>query len=351
MGKDDTKAGMTMVILYHIIALGIGVILDLFIGDPHSLPHPVRAIGKLIYFLEKRLLGEASGERNAGREKRRGVLLWFIVELSTVILAGLFTFAAYFVNAFVGVAIEAVLTCYIMAAGSLYRESMAVGAKLDKGDTVGARHALSMIVGRDTDPLSEDEITKAAVETVSENTSDGVIAPFLYTAVGGPVLGFFYKAVNTMDSMLGYKNERYENFGRFSAKTDDIFNFIPSRLSALFMIAGCFVLGSLFKGERVNGIFDGKRAFKVWRRDRNKHLSPNSAQTESACAGALGLRLGGAHLYHGVLVEKPFIGDELRKAETRDIKRAGMLMFAAEGAAWIAVFGALAVICAVAFAG
>lgn len=308
-------------------ALICGILLDQVIGDPHFMPHPIRAIGKLIMILEKKLLGETNGAsvRNPGREKRRGILLWFIVILTTVFITALIVAGSYLINKYLGVVIESILTCYILAARSLCRESMAVSKELKKGDIAGARYKLSMIVGRDTAELSEEEIVKAAVETVSENTSDGVIAPLIYTAIGGPVLGFLYKAVNTMDSMLGYKNERFKDFGFMAAKADDVFNFIPSRISALFMITGAFVLKMFSKA------YDPINAAKIWKRDRLNHKSPNSAQTESVCAGALGLKLGGPHLYGGVMVDKPFIGDEVRKAETQDVKRSNNLMFMTEG--------------------
>ena len=193
-----------------------------------------------------------------------------------------------------------------------------------------------MIVGRDTANLNEEEIAKAAVETVAENTSDGVISPLLFTMIGGPTLGMIYKAVNTMDSMLGYKNERYTNFGLVAARADDVFNFIPSRISAILMIIGTFLMG-IFKR-----VYNVSRAVKIWKRDRYNHLSPNSAQTESVCAGALGIKLGGDHYYNGVLVSKPTIGDEIRKTEIKDIKRANNLMFMAEIIAMLHALNVLA---------
>lgn len=321
-------------------ALICGILLDQIVGDPHFMPHPIRAIGKLIMILEKKLLGETNGAsvRNPGREKRRGILLWFIVILTTVFITALIVAGSYLINKYLGVVIESILTCYILAARSLCRESMAVSKELKKGDIAGARYKLSMIVGRDTAELSEEEIVKAAVETVSENTSDGVIAPLIYTAIGGPVLGFLYKAVNTMDSMLGYKNERFKDFGFMAAKADDVFNFLPSRISALFMIAGAFVLRMFSKA------YDPINAAKIWKRDRLNHKSPNSAQTESVCAGALGLKLGGPHLYGGVMVDKPFIGDEVRKAETQDVKRSNNLMFMTEGITALAVLAIMAAV-------
>ena len=204
---------------------------------------------------------------------------------------------------------------YLLAARSLRTESMKVYGELKKNDLQGARRAVSMIVGRDTKTLDREGVTKAAVETVAENASDGVIAPLFYTALGGPVLGFLYKAVNTMDSMVGYKNEKYLYFGRAAARLDDLANFIPARISALFMIGAAFLLG-----------MNGRQAVKTYRRDRYKHKSPNSAHTEAVCAGALGIRLAGPASYFGKMVEKPYIGDALRPVEDEDIVRANRLL-------------------------
>ncbi len=327
-------------VLYHTIGLGLGIILDQIIGDPHFMPHPVRAVGSLILFLEKRLLGDGTLQENRDpkREKRRGFVMWILVVSTTVLVTFLIMFVCYALGSIPGVIAESVLTCYILAGRSLYRESMAVSKCLQSNDIAAARKALSMIVGRDTDSLDEEEIAKAAVETVAENTSDGVIAPLIYTALLGPVMGMAYKAVNTMDSMVGYKTDRYENFGFFAAKADDAFNYLSARISALLMISAAYILG-LF-----SDIYSGSRAYAIWRRDRYNHLSPNSAQTESVCAGALGLKLGGTHLYRGVRVEKPTIGDEIRKTDKEDIRRAGRLMFMTEalmaliaGTIWIMV--------------
>ena len=328
-------------IWYHTIALGLGIILDQIIGDPHGMPHPIRAIGRLISQLEKRLYRETflsprgDAERAKKQARRSGFLLWLVVVSVTMLLTLAILAGAYILHRYLGILVEAVLTCYVLAARSLCRESMAVFHRLQDKDLPGARQALSMIVGRDTAKLSEEDVAKAAVETVAENTSDGVIAPLLYAALGGPVLGLFYKSVNTMDSMLGYKNERYENFGFFAAKADDVCNFLPARISALCMIAGSFLLGCFDRG------FSGRDAFRIWRRDRRNHTSPNSAQTESVCGGALGLRLGGTHTYKGIMVEKPSIGDEKRRTEPSDIKRANRLMFATEALAALLVIGIL----------
>ncbi|MCR5607989.1 MAG: adenosylcobinamide-phosphate synthase CbiB, partial [Lachnospiraceae bacterium] len=215
------------------------------------------------------------------------------------------------------------MTYYILATKCLRVESMKVYDCLKSGSLEESRKAVSMIVGRDTACLNEEGITKAAIETVAENTSDGVIAPMIYTAIGGPVLGFIYKGINTMDSMIGYKNDKYINFGRAAAKLDDVVNYIPARISAISMICAAFIC-RIFGGTN---IYSAKRAYNIFKRDRYNHKSPNSAQTESVCAGALGLKLAGDAVYFGKLVKKPFIGDETRKTEYEDIKRANNLMY------------------------
>ena len=239
-----------------------------------------------------------------------------VLIVTTAVSAAILVFA-YLAYPAAGVAAEAVMTYYILAVHSLCAESMKVYDRLKAGDTEGARKAVSMIVGRDTDVLDEAGIAKAAVETVAENTSDGVIAPLLYTAAGGPVLGFFYKAVNTMDSMVGYKNDRYLYFGRTAAKLDDAVNYLPARFSAVLMIFACVLGGPAFSA---------KNALRIYRRDRRKHASPNSAQTESVCAGALGVRLAGDASYFGVIHKKEYIGDDTRPVEPKDIPRANLLM-------------------------
>lgn len=314
---------------YHLLAFCIGFMLDQIIGDPYNIPHPIRLIGNLIGFLDKKFMGpktkEASGasegddsKRNSGKELKKGLLMWHIVILATVIVTSVVMAAAYGINAWLGVFVEAILTCYILAAKSLKDESMKVYKALKTGTIENARFAVSMIVGRDTAVLDETGVAKAAVETVAENTSDGVIAPLIYTFVGGPILGLMYKAVNTMDSMVGYHNDRYEYFGTVAARMDDVFNYLPARISAFLMIGAAFLCGREFSG---------KRAYEIFKRDRYNHKSPNSAQTESACAGALGVRLAGDASYFGKVVHKPFIGDDTRPVETEDIKRANKLMY------------------------
>ncbi len=220
----------------------------------------------------------------------------------------------------------------MLAMKSLKKESIAVYDKLQKNDLEGARNAVSRIVGRDTQYLTKEGITKATIETVAENTSDGVIAPLFYMTFFGTLGGVFYKAVNTMDSMVGYKNEKYIDFGKYPAKLDDIVNYIPSRISALLLCCCSFLLG-----------YDGKNSFKIWKRDKRKHASPNSAQTESACAGALGIQLAGDAWYFGKRYHKEFIGDKNRDVEIEDIKRVNHLLYAS-GFLAVIVFSSVAVI-------
>lgn len=304
---------------YHIIASFSGFLLDLLLGDPHWMPHPVRLIGRFTGRLENTLRRNDSGQRiDNGWELRQGVRLVVCVLCCTVIITTAVLFLAYGIHPYVGVAVEAVMTYQMLAAKCLKTESMKVYDRLKAHDLEGAREAVSMIVGRDTACLDEEGVIKAAVETVAENASDGVIAPMLYTAFGGPVFGFFYKAVNTMDSMVGYQNQRYLHFGRAAAKLDDLVNFLPARVSAWLMLVSAFAGGK---------DFSGKGAFFIWRRDRRKHASPNSAQTESVCAGALGIQLAGSASYFGKVMEKPYIGDRGRKVETEDIRRANRLLY------------------------
>lgn len=307
--------------IYHIASMLAGFLMDLLLGDPYWLPHPIRLIGNWISFLEKRLLGSKTEEKHTTpeQEQRRGMLLVLAVLSSTVFVTAVLLLGAYRLHPYLGAVIESIMTYQILATKCLKVESMKVYQELKKGDIAASRKAVSMIVGRDTECLDETGVAKAAIETVAENTSDGVIAPMIFTAIGGPILGFFYKAVNTMDSMVGYKNDRYLYFGRTAAKLDDIVNYIPARISALLMVVSCFFCGKEF---------DGKRAWYIFKRDRYNHASPNSAQTEAVCAGALGIRLAGNASYFGKIVEKPYIGDAERAVETEDIKRANRLLYA-----------------------
>ena len=289
-----------------------GFVLDFIFGDPSWLYHPVRIIGKGIELGERIL-------RKLFREKHlvlAGAVLWVIIAgLSFLIPLGLL-FLAQKIHPGVRFALETFWCFQILAGRSLCRESGKVYDRLQEDDLPGARHAVSMIVGRDTESLTGEGVTKAAVETVAENTSDGVTAPLIYMMIGGAPLGFLYKAVNTMDSMLGYKNDRYLYFGRIPAGMDDIFNYIPARITALAMIAAAYLTG-----------LDGRNAWRIYRRDRKKHASPNAAQTESVCAGALRVQLAGDAVYFGKLYKKELIGDRLRPIEPRDIKRAQRLMY------------------------
>lgn len=302
---------------YHIIAFLGGFLLDLILGDPYFLPHPVRLIGRLITTTEKRLRKQRPADHRT--TFYQGVKLVVFVLLIVFVVSGPLLWAAYHLHPYVGIILECVMTYQLLALKCLKTESMKVYRCLKEDNLTPAREAVSMIVGRDTDCLNEEGVAKAAIETVAENTSDGVIAPMLYLAFGGPVLCFLYKAINTMDSMIGYKNVDYLYFGRAAARLDDLVNYIPSRVSAHLMIIAAFLLpGSHFSGPN---------AVHIYRRDRRNHASPNSAQTESVCAGALGIRLAGDASYFGETVKKPYIGDKLRKVEYEDIRRANRLMY------------------------
>ncbi len=374
---------------YHMIAFFAGFCLDMLFGDPYWLPHPIRLMGSLISSLERMLIGEKEsrkekknlhemeeaadekpGRKEEGREEqkteqtrkerqkteqgteqtvkeeqkakqtikkeqktggqeerrskensekfKKGIILAVTVPVVSALVSALLLVVAYKLHPVCGVMIEAIMTYQILAAKCLKVESMKVYKSLKEEGLASARRAVSMIVGRDTQVLNETGVAKAAIETVAENTSDGVIAPMLYTALGGPVFGFVYKAINTMDSMVGYKNDRYLYFGRAAAKLDDAANYLPARISAFLMI-GCAFIG----GKE----FDGRRAFRIYKRDNRKHASPNSAQTEAVCAGALGIQLAGDASYFGKVVKKPYIGDPARAVEFEDIRRVNKLMY------------------------
>lgn len=312
---------------FHIIAFFTGFILDLILGDPYWLFHPIRLIGSLISGLEEKLLNYRSKEaaetdRDTAKELRRGAILVILVVIITAITAAAILLGAYLIHPYLGAVIEAIMTYQILATKCLRVESMKVYKSLETEDIEASRKAVSMIVGRDTNVLDDEGVTKAAIETVAENTSDGIIAPMIYTALGGPILGFVYKAVNTMDSMLGYKNDKYLYFGRTAAKLDDFVNYIPARISAYIMIFTACIGGR---------DYSGKNAYRIYKRDNRNHASPNSAQTESACAGALGIQLAGDASYFGKIVKKPYIGDKTRKVEHEDIRRVNKLMYLTAG--------------------
>ena len=304
-----------MTITLRLFALLLGFLLDLLLGDPRWLPHPIRAIGALIAALEKIL--RKIFPKNRSGQLAGGVALVILV----LVLSGGFTLLVLWLCGKVGLCLrflaETILCFQLLATRSLKGESMKVYKALKAGDLEGARYAVSMIVGRDTQCLDEAGVARAAVETVAENASDGVIAPLIFLAIGGAPLGMVYKAVNTMDSMVGYKNDQYLWFGRCAAKLDDVVNFIPARLAGLLMC-----LGAGFSG------FDAPNALRIFRRDRKNHKSPNSAHTEAAAAGALHIQLGGSNYYFGKLVEKPTIGDADHPVEPLDIVRVNRLMYA-----------------------
>jgi len=287
----------------------------LIVGDPHSIPHPVIFIGKLISAMEK-LVRKIFPKTIKGENFAGGVLWLVVVAVSTAVPA-LLLWLCYGLNTWLGLALESIMCWQILATKSLKDESMKVYDALKTGDIEKSRYAVSMIVGRDTAKLDDKAVARAAVETVAENTSDGIVAPLLFLAIGGAPLGFLYKAVNTMDSMLGYVEIPYKNIGLVPAKMDDVMNFIPARFSAFLMLLGGWFLR-----------LDVKNGWKMFRRDRFNHASPNSAQTESVCAGLLGLRLAGDAWYHGELHKKKFIGDALREIEHEDIPRACRLLYA-----------------------
>ena len=319
-----TFAGIVQLFGMRIIILIAASLLDLLIGDPFGMFHPVVAIGKLISFTEKMLrkLIPVKNPKEADKTKKRraGVLLVIIVCVVTTGVAVLILWLCSLVGWYLQ-AIIAFIMCWQMLAGkSLSKAADGVYKALKEGTIEDARYAVSMIVGRDTKSLDKKGIIKATVETVAENTSDGVIAPMLFFLILGIPGMYFYKAVNTMDSMVGYKNDKYRYFGTAAAKLDDILNFAPARVSGFCMILAAYVTG-----------MDGKCAFRTFLRDRKKHASPNSAQTESACAGALNVQLAGNASYFGQVYEKPFIGDDIRPIEAEDIKKAVRLMYVSSG--------------------
>lgn len=291
-----------------------GFLIDLILGDPRSIPHPVVLIGKLITFLEKNL--RRLFPKTVRGENLAGAVLWLcVVSVSTAVPAAVL-YLAYQIHPLVCILLESIMCWQILATKSLKDESMKVYHALKGGDLEQSRDAVSMIVGRDVSHLDEAGVARAAVETVAENTSDGIVAPLLFLAIGGAPAGFFYKAVNTMDSMLGYVEEPYKNIGLVPAKMDDVMNFIPARISAILML----LAGALLRLNVKNG-------WKIFLRDRFNHASPNSAQTESVCAGLLGLRLAGDAWYHGVLHKKKFIGDPLREITAEDIPLSCRLLY------------------------
>lgn len=302
-----------MSIVYMALA---GLLLDLLLGDPAALSkiHPVVLLGKLIASGEKMLRRLFPDDRRG--QLTGGVLLAVLLPVATFVVSWGLLFLLRLVWPPLALALQVVWCWQALAVKDLRQESMKVYRQLNRGSLEQARQAVSRIVGRDTGALSAEGVTKATVETVAENFADGVVAPLFYMLLGGAPLALAYKAVNTMDSMIGYKNETYLYFGRAAAKTDDALNFLPARLGALFLLAAAALLGQ-----------DEQNGWRVWRRDRLNHSSPNSAQCESVMAGVLHLRLGGPACYFGQIVEKPYIGDDQRPALPRDIPTACSLMY------------------------
>ena len=310
-----------------LVAVLCGFVLDLLLGDPAWMPHPIIYMGKAIAALEKclrkRLPQTQRGELLGGR------ILAAALPLGTALITGLVCYAAWRIHPLAFFVVETIWCWQALAAKGLKSESVNVYRQLEPvEDLPAARKAVGRIVGRDTQELTAEGVTKATVETIAENFSDGVMAPLLYMLIGGAPLALIYKSINTMDSMVGYKNDRYLYFGRTAAKLDDVVNYLPSRIAALFWIAGSGLTGHSLRG-----------AWNMWRRDSRNHASPNSAQTEAACAGALGVQLAGPAYYFGERYEKPTIGDALRPIEPKDILRTNRIMYAS--AALAVVIGLL----------
>ena len=356
--------------MWSLGALVTGCVIDLLVGDPHGFPHPVIGIGKLIAALE-RLLRRWFPSTKRG-ERLAGLVLWILVCAVSTAVPALVLWGLRSVSPWLSLAAESIMCWQILAAKSLKTESMKVYDALKRGSLERARYAVSMIVGRDTDALDEAGVTRAAVETVAENTSDGVIAPLLFMAILGAPFGFFYKAVNTMDSMLGYTDPPYNDIGLVPARADDVVNFIPARISALMLLLAGKVLNGISGirrgggcrtgrgvssvtcrgGGRMRTVADAKKApgtggrydiqngWRIFLRDRYRHASPNSAQTESVCAGLLRVQLAGDAWYHGILHKKPLIGDPLRPIAYEDIPSVCRLMYAAAGCALV-IFGVI----------
>ena len=329
-----------------------GFCLDRVLGDPEWLTHPVVIMGRYISRFEKqarRWTEKAElPEEKAERERKAGALLAASLPLLTFGVTSGACRAARALHPAAEPVLKSFWCGQALAAKGLREESTKVQRALEQGELPAARRAVARIVGRDTESLSAEGVAKAAVETVAENFSDGVAAPMLYMYLGGAPLALTYKAVNTMDSMVAYRNEKYLNFGRAAAKLDDAANFLPSRIAALFWIAAsgitCGGRGHLFAGRSRGGEAEGCRrgtdvrealqsagnAYRIWRRDAGKHVSPNAGQTEAACAGALGIQLGGDAWYFGELHKKAALGDAKRPCGAADIERANRIMYAAE---------------------
>jgi adenosylcobinamide-phosphate synthase len=316
-----------MLSVYLLFDIIIAYLLDLILGDPYWFPHPVKFIGCLVKFLEGCLRKMA--KKSTAGEKGAGIVLALSTVLITFFIVFGILYAALLINT---VLFHVINICFLytsLAAKCLAQEALGVYSYLEKGDIEGARKRLSMLVGRDTSGLSESEVIKAVVETTSENTTDGIVSPLFYIFLGsiisiGAPLVYAFKAVSTLDSMVGYKNERYINIGFASARLDDAANYIPARLTGFLIPIGAVLCGHSFR-----------RSLSIMLRDRRKHNSPNSAHSEAAVAGALGISLGGKATYFGKLVEKPVIGDSVREPDKEDIVRTVRIMYAASALAML----------------
>ena len=297
----------------NILIMILGYIMDLVFGDPYWFPHPVRFIGKLISKTEKFIRKHAKSEKSL---KYWGILMWLVPVVTTALVTALIVKIASF-NKYVEIFVSAFIIYTTLSTKCLKDEATKIYKVLETGDIKKSRVQLSYIVGRDTTNLSQSEIIRATVETVAENTVDGTISPMFYGFLFGPIGAMTYKAINTLDSMVGYKNDKYLNLGCVSAKLDDVANFIPARLTAIFMPLGAFLCG-----------MNGANSFKIAIRDRKNHKSPNCAFAEGAAAGAIGVQLGGTNIYFGQEVYKPTIGDKKRELENYDIVRMNKLMYA-----------------------
>lgn len=313
----------------NILSIYIGYVADLIVGDPYSFPHPIRFIGKLINFTQGIIRKVFKSDKQL---KFGGFILWFITVgityLITYSIVKLFSF-----NGLLSVVVNGFIIYTTLATKCLKDEALKIYNVLKTGDIEKSRTQLSYIVGRDTTTLSESEIIRATVETVAENTVDGIIAPMFYAFIGGAPLAMVYKAINTLDSTVGYKNEKYKDIGFASAKIDDVANYIPARISVVLMTIGSFFLR-----------YNYRNCFKISIRDRKNHKSPNCAFSEGAVSGALGIQLGGTNVYFGEKVYKPTIGDKLRVIDKEDIIKTNKIMYASSFVS-ILVFTLLYVLC------
>lgn len=296
----------------HLIIYSLAYVIDLLIGDPYRWPHPIKVIGHAITLLVSKARVICKSENQL---KIAGLLVWLVIVGATYFVVwGILKMAEVHTYLYTMIAIYLAYTT--LATKCLAIEAVKIYKTLQYGTIEEARQQLSMIVGRDTSKLDKEQVAKATVETVAENASDGVVAPLFYLFLGGPALAMAYKAVNTLDSMVGYKNEKYKSIGYVSAKMDDVFNYIPSRLTWLFLVVASLILR-----------LSWRKAFTIGWRDRKQHSSPNCAYPEGAVAGALGIQLGGPNMYFGQLVEKPFIGDHIQNIEATHIRRTNQLLY------------------------